>query len=123
VVNQVSFNRDALLFKLSVNMHQEPIRCSSVVVRETDTVAVLISRCGRCLQHYFASNSLRVLRNDVDLATLNPQSTLAHLDINETTKLIVEETSNGTCTGGLLNFLVKTMTGKSMPITTAYSHW
>jgi hypothetical protein len=104
-------------------MHQEPGRGSSVAVRETDTLAVLINRCGGCLQHYFATNSLKVFKNGVDLATLDQQSTLADLDINETTELIVEDISNDNCTGRLLNFLVITMTGKSIPITIAYSHW
>jgi hypothetical protein len=108
------------VFNLSVNVNQ---KLCTVGARETDTVAALINRCGEYFQHYFASNSLRILRDGIDLATLDHQAILANVDINETTELHAEADTSSNSNSSLLQFHVKTLYGKLIPITIAYKHW
>ena len=64
----------------------------SIEVNEAETVASLISTCEAQFQQYFASYAIRVLKDQVDLATLQQTATLADADIDKTTVLNVEET-------------------------------
>jgi hypothetical protein len=94
----------APVFYVTVSMHPKLRR---VQVCETDTIASLRDRCSTNFRHYFAKNSLRVFRNGVDLATLNQQSTLADVDIDETTELRVEADTSNNITSTALSLLVK----------------
>jgi hypothetical protein len=95
----------------------------TITVHTTDTIASLVSTCSDKFLHYFASNTLRVLSNGVDLATYDQECTLANVNIYESTKLTIGNGSGNGSISSVLNFSVKTLTGKEIAITNAYSHW
>jgi hypothetical protein len=104
---QVSFSSAPPPYKLRVHVPTLK-QLRTINVRETDTVEYVINECGEHFQHYFASNSLKVFKNGVDLATQHQQSTLADLDIIEDALLRVEaDTSNNNITSSALSFTVK----------------
>jgi hypothetical protein len=91
-------------------------------VTEVDTIAELISDCNDQFQHCFANNAIQVLKSEVDLATLNQTTTLADIDIDETTVLNIEAHSDSNSSSSL-HLFIKTVTGKTYSITNAQSNW
>jgi hypothetical protein len=65
-----------------------------IYVIEAQSIAELISDCNDQAKHRFANNAIKVLKDGVDLATLNQTSTLADIDIDETTVLNIEAHSD-----------------------------
>jgi hypothetical protein len=59
-------------------------------VREDYTVAFLIDICRTRIAHGYATNSIRVMKDGVDLATLKQSTVIADVDIDETTVLSIE---------------------------------
>jgi hypothetical protein len=114
---QVSCDDSKLpVFELKVRVHEE---LKTVHVTE----ASMINTCTTKFKHLFDGNSLIVLQNDVNLATLDQQATLADVNMNETTELLVKAhtTDDDSCSTFDLN--VKTLTGKVITLTEANSNW
>jgi hypothetical protein len=121
VIKQISFVSEAPTFKVQIEAIQKR---GGIAVRETDTVAFLIYKCCIFYQRYAASYNLKVYKNGIDLATLDQQSTLADVDINETTKLHAEADAGNTIDiSNLVSFYVKDLTGRDIPFTHAQNYW
>jgi hypothetical protein len=82
--------------------------------------------CKAYFSHHFGSSNLKVSHNGVDIATLYQKSTLADVDINETSELHIEaHTTSSSNSDNSSEFLIycRLYSGKVLTITNADSSW